>query len=369
MEDLPVSNCFDVQSHKGPYTVNFMPGDQLAFDKATLHNSHIIVDKKLIDIYQQQFSEVLSAPSLLLIDAEEKNKSLEKMSDYVNHLVKHKLRRNQRLIAIGGGIIQDITCFLAANMLRGVEWQFVPTTLLAQADSCIGSKSSINCGDAKNILGTFTPPSQIYIHLDFLKSLDIEAIRSGVGEMLKVHAIDGEESFNRIANDYDALFQNAQLMSSYIHRSLEIKKSIIEQDEFDTDLRHIMNYGHTFGHAIESATEYKIPHGIAVTIGMDMANYVAMESNLTSRLHYERMHQVLRKNYIDFLEEPIPLSRFLSAISKDKKNVSNDTLSLILLNKNGKIAKTPFAYDERFKNICADYLENARCYDVDLSVA
>ena len=356
-----MSNCFDVQSHKGPYRVHFMTGNILAMDEETLLSSHIIIDKKLLDIYEQQFKPILSAPSLLVIEADEKNKSLDKMPVYVNHLVKNKLRRNQKLLAIGGGIIQDITCFLAANILRGIEWQFVPTTLLAQADSCIGSKSSINCGDSKNILGTFTPPSNIYIYLDFLNTLDIKAIRSGVGEMLKVHAIDGEVSFNQIAIDYDAIFHNPQLMSSYIRRSLEIKKTIIEQDEFDRDIRHIMNYGHTFGHAIESATNYHIPHGIAVTIGMDMANYVAMEANLTSSYHYERMHSILCKNYIDYSGEFIPLELFLTAICKDKKNISNDTLSLILLDQNGSVGKTLFAYDQRFKDICADYLNNIWC--------
>ncbi len=362
MEDLPVSNySFEVQSHKGRYSVSFMEGNKFQLDKEIIHQSHIIIDKNIFTLYHDQLKEILtSAISVLTIEADEKNKSLEKMPAYVEHLVKNKLRRNQQLIAIGGGIIQDITCFLAANMLRGVEWYFVPTTLLAQADSCIGSKSSINCGDAKNILGTFTPPKQIFIYLEFLKTLDIQAIRSGIGEMLKVHAIDGEKSFNQISKDYDGLFENNELMTYYIRRSLEIKKEIIEQDEFDRDIRQVMNYGHSFGHAIESATEYKIPHGIAVTIGMDMANYIAMETNLTTSEHYIRMHAVLAQNYIDYAQEFIPLDAFLRAISKDKKNTGNDVLSLILLNQHSLISKANIANDQLFKDLCRLYLLSGR---------
>jgi 3-dehydroquinate synthase len=321
-------------------------------------------------LYQMPLKEILAgALSVLMIDADENNKSLEKMPQYVEHLVNNKLRRNQRLIAIGGGITQDITCFLAANLLRGVDWWFIPTTLLAQADSCIGSKSSINCGDSKNILGTFTPPQTVLIHSEFLKTLDREAICSGIGEMLKVHAIESVTSFNQLAQDYPLLFSDPALMAHYIRRSLEIKKVIIEQDEFDRSVRQVMNYGHSFGHAIESATHYKIPHGIAVTMGMDMANYVAMRAGLTTNDHYERMHPVLFANYIDFCAESIPLEAFLSAISKDKKNQGQHTLGLILPDQHGTIGKVLLPADEFFQQICAEYLMHGRCELVSVNTS
>lgn len=355
-----MSDSFAVQSHKGAYTIHFMEAEPFILDENMLQNSHIIIDKKLIELHPHQFKAFSSSSSLLVIDAYEKNKSLEKMPIYVDHLVKNKLRRHHQLIAIGGGIIQDITCFLAANMLRGVDWWFVPTTLLAQADSCIGSKSSINCGESKNILGTFTPPKKIMIHMGFLNTLDTHALRSGVGEMLKVHAIEGTEAFRNIAQDYDTIFDNTQCMSHYIRRSLEIKKAIIEEDEFDRGTRQVMNYGHTFGHAIESATQYKIPHGIAVTIGMDMANYIASRSAIAPPEHYEQMHAVLKKNYIDYSDEFIPLESFWSAISKDKKNIDNQTVSLILPNQIGKPSQIFFPYDDVFRDMCADYLSGER---------
>jgi hypothetical protein len=139
------------------------------------------------------------------------------------------------------------------------------------ADSCVGSKSSINGGGAKNVLGTFTPPRRIILGAGVLRTLDEKDVRSGVGEMLKVHAIAGPAAFDAIAADYPRLFTDRSVMTAYLRRSLEIKKPIVEADEFDQGRRLVMNYGHSFGHALESATAFAVPHGIAVTIGMDMA--------------------------------------------------------------------------------------------------
>ena len=141
--------------------------------------------------------------SVLMIEAKEQNKTLESMPTYVTHLLEKQVRRDDILIAVGGGIIQDITCFLAGTLLRGIDWSFYPTTLLAQADSCIGSKSSINCGDAKNLIGTFTPPNRVIIGNDYLQTLDDRDVRSGVGEMLKVHGIAGASEFDEISSKYN----------------------------------------------------------------------------------------------------------------------------------------------------------------------
>lgn len=346
----PVSDTLVIQSHRGPYEVHFVD-DPLTSLPA---NAHFLVDDRVASLYERELAGVLASPSVIRIEATEPNKSLEAMPRYVHHLIGKSIRRHHALVAIGGGIIQDITCFLAATMLRGLPWHFIPTTLLAQADSCIGSKSSINAGDAKNILGTFTPPVRIDVSTRFLKSLDERDIRSGVGEMLKVHAIDGPQSFADIARDYEALFRDDAVMLRYIHRSLAIKKRIIELDEFDKGPRNVMNYGHSFGHAIESATDFAIPHGIAVTIGMDMANFASGHRNV-----FERMHPTLRANYRGFEQHDIPLDRFLGAIAKDKKN-RDAQLSLILPDAEARIAQTLRANDESFRDVCAEYLMRQR---------
>ena len=154
-----MSDLMEVQSHKGFYRVEFY--DASCSERFSVWNSnttHFIVDQKLSKLYPEILHSVLKVPSVLLLDTLETNKSVEKLPDYIEFLVDKKNRRNRVLVAIGGGIMQDISSFLAATLLRGVEWVFFPTTLLSQADSCIGSKSSINCRGTKNILGTFTPP-------------------------------------------------------------------------------------------------------------------------------------------------------------------------------------------------------------------
>jgi 3-dehydroquinate synthase len=349
----------EIISHKGPYTAYF---DDDAFDRLNADvpaSAHFIVDSTVADLYRDQLHNVLSSPSVLLVEALETNKSLDRMPDYVRHLVSKGVRRDHTLIAIGGGVLQDITCFLAATLLRGIDWKFYPTTLLAQADSCIGSKSSINAGDAKNIMGTFTPPKEVHISTRLLQTLDEADVRSGVGEMLKVHAIEGPDAFARIAGDYDRLFTDPIVMMTYIRRSLEIKKPYIETDEFDRGARNIFNYGHSFGHAIEAATNFGIPHGIGVTIGMDMANYVAAESGVGNIETFASRHDCLKRNYRTFESYPVPVDPFLRALGKDKKNVGTD-LVLILPDADGNIQKTRRANDDAFRLLCTTFLEQVR---------
>ena len=359
MEGLLVSNMI-IKSHKGEYQVYF---NETALEELNEHipdHAHFIIDEKVANLYKDKMSNILSSDSVLLIEATEDNKSLDKFPKYVEHLVSKSLRRDQVLIAIGGGIIQDITCFLSATMLRGVEWYFYPTTLLSQADSCIGSKSSINSGKAKNILGTFTPPNKVYISTTFLDTLDHREILSGIGEMIKVHIIDGAESFNAISQQYRSILENKTTMVEFIRRSLEIKKTFIEKDEFDTGIRNIFNYGHSFGHAIESATNFGIPHGIAVTIGMDMANFVAMKMGIASEDDFKRMHPVLVENFSSFSNYLVPIDLFISAITKDKKNIGVNEVTLILVNSDSEVFKNKYPNDEAFKDICEQYLTKER---------
>jgi 3-dehydroquinate synthase len=347
-----------VASHKGPYTLRFIAdaGPELA---AAASSTHFLIDRRVAELHQGKLASVLAAPSVLLIDASEGEKSLERMPAFVGHLLSKGVRRGQTLTAVGGGIIQDITCFLAATLLRGLDWNFAPTTLLAMADSAIGSKSSINCAGAKNILGTFTPPKAIWTDLSFLDTLDEKDLRSGIGEMLKVHAIEGPAAFDRIAADYPALARDRAVLGRYLRDSLEIKRRIIEADEFDRGPRLVMNYGHSFGHAIEAATAFAIPHGIAVTIGMDLANFAAARLGLGEAEHYRRMRPALSANWRGFESEPIPADRFLAALAKDKKNTATK-LGLILPDKSGRIGRREVAADDAFRRACAEYLEKGR---------
>ena len=345
-----------IQSHRGPYTVAF--DDTLLSDPARLFEgeSHFLIDANVARLYASDLHVILDHPNTITIEATEENKAIEKTIPVIERLILNRVRRDHTLVAMGGGIIQDITCFIASTLLRGLPWRFVPTTLLAQADSCIGSKSSINLGSTKNILGTFNPPRDIFIHAGFLETLEEKDIQSGVGEIIKVHAIDGIDAFDRLAADFDRLFDDRSVLLKYIRSALLIKKRFIEEDEFDRGIRNIFNYGHSFGHAIESATHYAVPHGIAVVIGMDMANYIAADRGLLPREHYYRMHSILRKNYENYTRIPIPIDVMLSALMKDKKNTSTMLGLIFPVGADAVIQRVQVSPDEIFRSQCVQFL-------------
>lgn len=351
-----VSDQIEIQSHKGEYVVSFVHEGMDQLNSNPIENAVYIIDRNISQLYASRLDNILSSQRIIEIEAIEENKSLDKMPGYVDELVSLNIKRGQPLVAIGGGIIQDITCFLATTVMRGLRWIFYPTTLLAQSDSCIGSKSSINSGEVKNILGTFTPPERVTIDVDFLQTLEKKEILSGIGEMLKVHAINGPESFDLISNAYERILVDQMIMEEFIYSSLSMKKKLIEIDEFDQGPRNVMNYGHSFGHAIESATNYGIPHGIAVTIGMDIANFVAVELGVSNISHFERMHDILAKNYSTYLYVSIDIEKLLNAISKDKKN-SATQLRLIFPNQDGSIGIGLYDNNGKLKNILNKYFK------------
>jgi 3-dehydroquinate synthase len=227
---------------------------------------------------------------------------------------------------------------------------------LSQTDSCIGSKSSINCRGTKNILGTFTPPQKIFLSTRFLNTLELSELKSGVGEMLKVHAIAGSHDFQSIATDFDDLFSNSEMMMKRIRRSLEIKKEYIEIDEFDKGPRLVFNYGHSFGHAIEAATNFAIPHGIAVSIGCDMANYCAFRLGISTERIWKSMNPTFKANYQGYETVVIPFEPFISALGRDKKNIGKDSFSLILPDQKAEFFKDCYSDNPTLRGIFKDFL-------------
>jgi len=348
-----VPDRLDITSHKGIYSVFFEDNAFSRLGADVPGDAHFIVDAKVARLYAEPLAPVLAGDRVLLIEASEKAKNLELFSGYVETLMDQGFNRNRRLVAVGGGVTQDIACFLAATMMRGVSWSLYPTTLLAQADSCIGSKSSINVGRTKNTMGTFTPPDTVHLDVAVLDTLDHTEVLSGVGEMLKVHVIDGPDSFDAMAADYERLFTDKAVMEQYVRRSLDIKKAYIEPDEFDRGIRNIFNYGHSFGHAVESATRFGIPHGIAVSLGMDMANTLSARLGFGTAAHAERMHRAIVKNYAAHLV-PIPEEPFFAALAKDKK-ATNTGVRFILPNADGRLEIAEHPVDDAFKGLCREF--------------
>lgn len=334
MEDLLVPDLL-IASHKGTYGVNFKE-----LDIAAIHamGTHFIVDRNVI--------EPGLLPNCVCIDATEENKSYDKIGPVIESLLAMNLKRDSILVAVGGGITQDITCFIATTFMRGITWKFVPTTLLAQADSCIGSKSSINFGKTKNLLGSFSPPNEVVISSHWLDTLEEKDINSGIGEIIKLYIIDGQDAnYNDIRDDLNDAVFNALL----------IKKHYIEVDEFDKGIRQILNYGHCFGHAIESVTNFAIPHGIAVSMGMAVANQFAVIQDLITHDDYS---ELLYANYKDFAHIEINGDHVLSALTKDKKNTSSKIN--IVLPAGPDIVKQGYTPDDEFWAQCKQALTSVQ---------
>jgi 3-dehydroquinate synthase len=356
MEDLQMYN-FKIKSIIHDYDVSFIDDFSEALEKTVKDGDVIIIDNNVRNLYSKDLEEILKQTKHIIIDANETQKSYQGIIPIIEELIDGGFRKNHRLIAIGGGITQDITAFTSSIMYRGVDWIFFPTTLLAQGDSCIGSKTSINFGKFKNQVGGFYPPVNIYIDLSFLATLKDIDMKSGLGEMCHYYIVAGEEDFMRYKREYDLALNDKNVLAGIIARSLEIKKGYIEIDEFDQKERQVFNYGHSFGHAIESLTDYRIPHGIAVSYGMDMANFISVKLDYIPETTRIEIRELLEKVWKGTSIEDITLEKFKVALSKDKKNVGAE-LRLILNKGYGKIFKDARIMDEQFTQWLNEYFTN-----------
>lgn len=293
--------------------------------------SQIVVDKNIYELYKDYFQHI-NEEKLFLIEAIEKNKSIETALAICEKMTDIPAKRNATLISIGGGIIQDITGFTANILYRGIKWIFAPTTLLAQCDSCIGGKTSLNYQGYKNLLGTFYPPDRIYICPQFIHTLTQEDFESGMGEVIKFNLMGGKEGIEHIREQMEKLMErNGDAVEKAIRYSLTFKKPFIEQDEFDRNERIKLNFAHTFGHAVEVVSKFEIPHGTAVAIGMIMANQVSVQRGLLrEKTAKECEALLLQVIHIDYELMDKPIEELLRAMRKDKKQVS-DLLTIVLM--------------------------------------
>ncbi len=204
----------------------------------------------------------------IFIEANEGEKSLDRMPALIERMRVMGVNRRTAMVAVGGGIIQDLSAFTASVYMRGLGWTYVPTTVLAMVDSCIGGKSSINVGPYKNLVGTFHPPQSIHIDPSLAETLPRDQFASGLIEAAKICFCRGAESFATHLGCGPSTTMSTGALEQVIVNSLLAKKHFIEMDEFDKKERLLLNFGHTFGHAIEGASHYGVPHGIAVGLGI-----------------------------------------------------------------------------------------------------
>jgi len=262
--------------------------------------------------------------NIIEIEATENTKSYDFLPNIIDKILSTSFSRENKLIAIGGGVTQDVTSFISSVLFRGVDWIFFPTTLLAQGDSCIGGKTSLNFRNYKNQLGNFNPPNRVVVCESFLATLSEKEIKSGLGEMLHFYLVSSSSDFEFYKKHYKLS------KHKIIKRCLEIKKGFIEIDEFDKGRRLLLNYGHTFGHAIESTTNYAYPHGISVCFGMDIANFISMKMGYLAEDTYRSLKEFIYSVHTTDFDMSIDIEYFISALKKDKKNNKADNINCVL---------------------------------------
>ncbi|MFA6626975.1 MAG: 3-dehydroquinate synthase [Bacilli bacterium] len=337
------------------YSASFYSDFTFLNEIKAIPNKYFVVDKKVYDLYREELDPLLDS-LVYFVDANEESKTEVTAFKIIDQLIKLPTKRNTNLIVIGGGIVQDISCFLSSILYRGISWFFVPTTLLAQTDSCIGSKSSINYLDYKNLIGTFYPPSKIFISSAFLGTLSQKDYLSGVGEMMKCALMDGKNAFNETSSHIDGLLNRDHSTVLFeIKKALSFKKKVIEIDEFDKNYRNIMNYGHTFGHAIESTSHFQVPHGQAIAIGLLIANEISVKRGLLKTDYNKEIRlAVARILSKELLKNEYLSNNVIEKMKKDKKFLG--TFHSCILLSDTEIKK----YNDVTDSEVADSLEKIR---------
>jgi 3-dehydroquinate synthase len=348
----------EIQSRSHPYTVEEFPDLKAALGEfARKPGVYCLADQRVFSLYEQDFLAALPPERILKIEATEDQKSFERLTPFFVWLLQHGLRRDGCLLVVGGGVMQDIGCFIASVLFRGLRWELIPTTLLAQCDSCIGSKSSINIQSYKNQIGTFYSPHRVGLTFNVLPTLPWDEIRSGLGEVMKLHLLTSENDFRQLMADLDSLPGHTQILPKWIKHSLEIKKVYIEKDEFDKGARNLLNYGHTFGHAYESASHYGIPHGIGVTLGMLTATYISSKLGWVSAEDFAALKNRLAPWYQPYEQKlkTLDLEKILTAIKHDKKN-TGAAINCILTRGPGRMEKTAINLDQQLRPWLGEFI-------------
>ena len=352
-------NVVVIKSRFKDYNVSFVDNFDNVRNLSKEKNTFFVIDVNVYNLYKEHFQD-LPEDKLYLLDAVEDNKCIGTVLGICEMMTNMPSKRNTHLVSIGGGITQDITGFVATSLYRGIKWTFYPTTLLAACDSCIGGKSSLNYKGYKNLLGTFYPPDEIFVNPNVFKTLFKKDYYSGLGEVVKFNVIAGSDGVDKIEKDLDDILNyNYEKLNLYVKTSLQFKKKFIEEDEFDKGIRILLNFAHTFGHAYESISDYAIPHGSAVAMGMITANHISVLRGYISSDYAERIELFCNKilTEINIKEEWFELNKIISAIKKDKKQTSN-SIKAVLINSNSNL--------EVFDNIEIAEIEKAVKHLLDI---
>lgn len=345
--DAPVDpredGAFLVRSVPRPYRVEFpaspKPGEVVARLVAEARHPLLVADQRVWQIHLESQRSLSSVPRLV-IEAKEENKGISKVLEIVEFLEEQRASKTSMLFVVGGGIIQDLGAVAAYLYKRGIPWTFIPTTLLAQGDSGIGGKTALNHKKTKNLLALFSAPRRVVIMPEFLDTLPMDDVLSGMGEVFRLHLTGGHHFLDAFEREFP-LFQGGSkdALRKLIVAALSVKRAVVELDEFEVDLRRSMNFGHSFGHALEALVDFRIPHGVAVTIGAMVENEISMRRGM---LPADQRDRLLRAA-VPLVPEAsrrelaaLKLDGILDLLRRDKKTEGN-ALKLVVVESIGQM--------------------------------
>lgn len=298
-------------------------------------NYIVVISQKVEKLY----GKILNFDNKFILKDGEKHKNFKNYKKILEFALKLKLKRTDAIVAIGGGVVGDLAGFAASTYMRGVDFIQVPTTLLACVDSSVGGKTAIDTDFGKNLVGTFYQPKAVLINPKFLKTLDERQFKTGLGEVVKYSFIEKscllEEEVNLtnfLTEKYEQIIErDEKTLSKLIEICIKLKKSVVEKDEKEAGLRRILNFGHTYGHAIEKITNYKkFTHGEAIVEGMKFAFNFALKKNLIDK-NYKFLAEDVIKKY-NFREiSKFNMKKMIDLMKSDKKATS-DKIVFILPN-------------------------------------
>ncbi|HOJ10539.1 MAG TPA: 3-dehydroquinate synthase [Clostridiales bacterium] len=330
--------------------------------KAGIDGKLVVITDHNVDKYQSaDFMRVLQTSGYsaekYVLEPGENSKKLGTLESIYRYLIRMKLDRKSALIAFGGGVVGDITGFAASTYLRGIDFIQVPTTLLAQADSSVGGKTGIDFEGAKNIIGSFYQPRLVYINVNSLRTLPVREMRAGLAEVIKHGVIQDRKFFYYIHNNIDKIFNYDEEVLKYMSKiNCSIKGNVVEQDEKENDMRAVLNFGHTIGHAIESVSKFTFLHGECVSVGMigscKMSQYMGMISeNVTTHIA-----ETLKKAGLPVKVNGIDREIVYQTLFYDKK-IKKGKLLFILPKDIGEVVQRFVDDEDLIKRVLSEVIE------------
>jgi len=294
-----------------------------------------------LDAVESALSPAVDVGSIILPDGEQ-HKHLASVNYIYDYLLENEYDRQTVFVALGGGVIGDITGFAAATYQRGIDFIQVPTTLLAQVDSSVGGKTGVNHTLGKNMIGAFYQPRSVIIDIDVLRTLPVRELKAGLAEVIKYGLIGDREFFDWLGDHSEEILAlDTECIAETVKRCCEAKAAIVAEDEKESGVRALLNLGHTFGHAIETASGYgTLLHGETVAMGMVMAADLSRRLGMLDADQAGAVRQMLESKFaMPVIPPQIPQSQFLDLMASDKKAESG-RIRFILLNAIGKAVIT-----------------------------